>query len=517
MTVYVVGLDGADWSLLRRWMDEGSLPAFERLRSEGVVGDLRSTLPSITFPAWKCYSTGKTPGKLGVYEWFSFDRDRCEIATNDSSDFRSREYWDVLADRGRNAAVVNMPTTHPPRTAEGVLTVAGSPASERGEFTSPRSLKADLLDAVPSYRVKPNLVLDEASPDELVAEAGTLADQRFDAAEWLASDRDRDLVHLTVFITDTVQHRLWDRPARIRRLYERIDERLGRLLDDPETEAVFLVSDHGFVEIRETFLVNQWLADRGDLVVGEESSRTALASLGLTEERLKRIVSRLGLVNLAQALVPESVQRRFPSESGRVSVQDAPVDWERTRAISLGRGPVYVNDRAFESPSAKAAYVDELASAVESLETPDGTPVAAAVHDPADVYTGEMERAPDLLVEYATGIDAPESLGGDVFGQRLEWLATHRHTGVFGAWGDGVADRDEPLDLTLYDLAPTILHYLGSPVPEDVDGDVAFEVLSGDASAREVETGPPTAVGTGDDRADERDVEETLKNLGYVE
>ncbi|MFC6825506.1 alkaline phosphatase family protein [Halopelagius fulvigenes] len=517
MTVYVVGLDGADWSLLRRWMDEGALPAFERLCAEGVTGDLRSTLPPITFPAWKCYSTGKTPGKLGVYEWFSFDRERCEIATNDSSDFRSREYWDVLADADRDAAVVNMPTTHPPRTADGVLTVAGSPASERGEFTSPESLKPDLLDAVPSYRVKPNLVLGEASPDELVTEARTLVDQRFDAAEWFAAERDRDLVHLTVFITDTVQHRLWDRPGHIRRLYERIDDRLGELLDDEGTEAVFLMSDHGFVEIDETFLVNQWLANRGDLVVGEDSSRTVLSSLGLTEERLKRLVDRLGLVNLAQAVVPESIQRRVPNESGRLSVQDAPVDWEQTKAISLGRGPVYVNDRAFDSDSSKAAYVEELATAFESLETPDGTPVAAAVHDPGDIYTGEMALAPDLVVEYTTGVDAPESLGGEVFGERLEWLATHRHTGVFAAWGEDVAERDEAAELSLYDLAPTILHRLGVAVPEDVDGDVAFDVLAGDAAARDVEVGPATATGTGDRRADQRDVEETLKDLGYVE
>jgi hypothetical protein len=128
-----------------------------------------------------------------------------------------------------------------------------------------------------------------------------------------------------------------------------------------------------------------------------------------------------------------------------------------------------------------------------------------------------MARSPDLVVEYTTGVDAPESLGGEVFGERLEWLATHRRTGVFAAWGEDVATADDAVDLTLYDLAPTILHYLGAPVPADVDGDVVDAVLTGDAAARDVETGPATAVDTGDNRADRRDVEETLKSLGYVE
>ncbi|RYJ13701.1 hypothetical protein ELS19_06800 [Halogeometricum borinquense] len=517
MTVYVVGLDGADWSLLQRWMDEGHLPAFDRLTTEGVIGDLKSTLPPITFPAWKCYSTGKTPGKLGVYEWFGFDQENCEITANDSSNFRSREYWDVLADENRKAAVVNMPTTHPPRTTEGVFTVAGSPASEREEFTAPSSLKTELLDAVPNYRTKPDLVLGEAAPDALISEAQVLVDQRFDAAEWLATEKECELIHTTVFITDTVQHRLWNHPDDIRRLYERIDSRLEELLNSDDTDAIFLMSDHGFAEIDETFLINQWLANRGDLSIGDDTTRGVLASAGLTEERLKGLVDRLGLVNLAQALVPDSVQQLFPSESGRVSIQNAPINWSKTKAVSLGRGPIYINDHAFETAEAKEKYITDLTAALESVETPDGVPVASNVHSSKDIYTGELARGPDLVVEYTTGVDAPESIGGEVFGEQLEWLATHRRTGVFAAWGDNVATSDETLELTLYDLAPTILHYLGAAVPEDTDGNVVSDILSDEVASRDVKVGPPTATGTGNKRADQRDVEETLRSLGYVE
>ncbi len=529
MTVYVVGLDGADWSLLRDGIDDGSLPGFARLVDEGISGGLESTLPPITFPAWKCYSTGKTPGKLGVYEWFAFDRGGPEIVTNDSSDFRSREYWDVLVDEGFAPAVVNMPTTHPPNTDDGVLTIAGSPASERGEFTSPESLKDELFEAVPDYRTKPDLVLDEASPDELVEEAKHLADQRFDAAEWLAREKGCDLVHLTVFVTDTVQHRLWDHPEHIRDLYELIDARLGDLLDaveadeesedgetDADPEAVFLMSDHGFTEIDETFLVNQWLLDRGDLVLGDSTGRGALASVGITQERMKRLVGRLGLVNFAQSMVPESVQRFFPSESGRTAIQDAPIDWRRTKAISLGRGPIYINRDAFPSGAAAETYRNSLMEDIYKLRTPDGGQVAAEVHSPAEIYSGDMPRAPDFVVEYAEGVDAPEAVGGEIFGERTEWLATHRRTGIFGAWGTDISGDGGGVAPSIYDLAPTILHYLGVSVPLDVDGDVRFDVFTGDAAERTVERGPATDRSAGGARAGE-EVEETLRNLGYME
>jgi predicted AlkP superfamily phosphohydrolase/phosphomutase len=514
MTVYAVGLDGADWSLLRPWIEDGHLPAFKRVLSEGVSGGLESTLPPITFPAWKCYSTGKTPGKLGVYEWFKYDRETNEISANDASDFRSREYWDVLAADGRRAGVVNMPTTHPPNAPDGVFMIAGSPATERKTFTSPKSLKKDLLDSIPDYRVKPNLVLSEASADELVDEAHTLFEQRFDAATWLADAYDCDLVHTTLFATDTLQHRLWDRPEKLRATYERVDELLARLYDRDDTEAIVLMSDHGFTGIDEVFLVNQWLAERGDLVIKSSETRDLLSTVGITEERLKRLVARLGLVNLAQSLTPERIQRFFPSESGRTAIQDVDIDWNKTKAVSLGRGPIYINSDAFSTDSTKQEYLRDLSAAIKTLETPAGKSVATAVHDPDSVYTGERLYGPDLLVEYTTGVDAPESIGGDVFGETTEWLATHCRTGVFAAWGDGFTDGTA--DVELYDLAPTLLHHADAAVPEDVDGEVRFDILTGEAADRDVEHGLPTATGCGTDQAG-REVEATLRELGYME
>jgi len=73
MKLVVVGLDGASFELLDPWIEEGSLPNLRKIKDSGVYGDMESCLPPVTSPNWKCYSTGKNPGKLGIFWWENID------------------------------------------------------------------------------------------------------------------------------------------------------------------------------------------------------------------------------------------------------------------------------------------------------------------------------------------------------------------------------------------------------------------------------------------------------------
>lgn len=128
---FVLGIDGGSWRIL----DNLDLPAFERLIDGGTIGTLRSTLPPITYPAWKCYSTGKNPGKLGVFGFVNYDRERREDRQNDATHFDSAELWDYLSDEGKRVGVVNMPSTYPPHDVNGIM-IAG-PNSGKSGFVKP--------------------------------------------------------------------------------------------------------------------------------------------------------------------------------------------------------------------------------------------------------------------------------------------------------------------------------------------------------------------------------------------
>ena len=73
MKLLVIGLDGATWNLLKPLIDAGELPTIKQLIKNGLCDKLESSIPPVTVPAWKCYSTGTNPAKLGVYTWVGLD------------------------------------------------------------------------------------------------------------------------------------------------------------------------------------------------------------------------------------------------------------------------------------------------------------------------------------------------------------------------------------------------------------------------------------------------------------
>ncbi|HVR28263.1 MAG TPA: alkaline phosphatase family protein [Thermoanaerobaculia bacterium] len=68
--VVLVGLDGADWRVLRPLVDRGELPAFRRLMEEGAWGEL-ATLPDTNSAViWASIYTGKRPRQHGVLDFY---------------------------------------------------------------------------------------------------------------------------------------------------------------------------------------------------------------------------------------------------------------------------------------------------------------------------------------------------------------------------------------------------------------------------------------------------------------
>ena len=69
MKLLIIGFDGATFDLIRPWAKMGHLPNLSRIMEGGVHGNLMSTLPPVTSPAWPTFMTGCNPGKHGVFDF----------------------------------------------------------------------------------------------------------------------------------------------------------------------------------------------------------------------------------------------------------------------------------------------------------------------------------------------------------------------------------------------------------------------------------------------------------------
>lgn len=482
----VVGLDGAGFDLLSPWLDAGELPTLNRIIETGVSGPLRSVLPPVTSPNWKAYSTGKNPGKLGIFWWKNVDVDDQRIYTPQDRYHEQTEFWEIIAER-EPVGVLGVPLTYPPKPVDPVL-VSGAPdANERG-FAHPASVEHELRERF-DYRINSRYRRTE-EPDRAVEDEIELIDMRFQAAKYLLEEYDLSFLQVSTFYINQFHHYQWDEEETLR-AWRVIDDHLADLLEAGRN--LVCMSDHGHNEIRTVFRINQWLNDEGYLAVNQSIAST-LHRFGIDRERIKTYLARLdrvvptrsSIVTMGHNYVPGWLLQHLPSEGGEVgSRAEAPIDWGETEAIASAQGPLYLTvDRS--SPRYDELR-GEIGAKLAELTGPAGEPIAEEVHHSEDVYSGPyLDEAPDLLVDLADNVHVRESLGSEpTFGREdTKWKGVNKRDGLFAATGQSFGSGTVE-DISILDLAPTILSLHGCPIPDAMDGQVRREVLAGPERERD--------------------------------
>ena len=256
--------------------------------------------------------------------------------------------------------------------------------------------------------------------------------------------------------TDRVQHMFWryleedhpaarnvpqdKRPNVIPELYQRMDRLIGRVMEQIDDDTLLLIiSDHGFKSFARCMNLNAWLHQNGYLALKDAKT-----------------------------------------ESGDW-FED--VDWSRTRAYTMGLNGLYLNIKGREKQGivdqadAEALKI-EIQQKLNGLKDPaSGTVGITGVFITGNVYRGPYtENAPDLLVGYGAGYRASwDSVMGKVTGQVFEdnlkaWSGDHcidprLVPGVLFSSHKFVEDKPH-----IADVAPTILHLFGLPLPSHFDG-----------------------------------------------
>jgi len=560
--VLIVGWDGATFDVIHPLIAEGKLPNLAKMMQTGSWGTLRSTIPPVTPGAWTSFFTGKNPGKHGIYDFQDLDPATYEFKSIHTDRHREKTLWQILGEQGLRSLIVDVPFTYPPKPLHGwMITGYGTPRTPETVFTYPENL-TDLLplDLRPEVHVALPINKFDRS-QQFIDEWQDIMAGRQKLLHHLITTQAWDLFMVVFSITDTMAHVFWTYldPAHpnyhklegkkfrtaFLNAYITCDQLLGELMDaaGPDTTTLVL-SDHGFGSVRPRQYVFRRLMQGGYFSPqnGQNRSLKSRAMQFATDTYMRFPFLRewvKGLRPQQLKAVRKSVQRAnlMPTQGS---------DFIESKIIVTNFGlRMWVNDTARfphgkVSPAEKDALLTQLADYLKADRDPlNGLPIIANVYRGEDLYHGPFaDRGPDLVIEYANHYRKTT----DHPGANPHTEGGHTLDGIFLASGVGIHPTQSgvqplhpssfippmyssahPSSPGLIDLAPTILHLFGHPIPPDMDGRVLTEIFDSTwLAAHPIHQGNepaqhPEIVGSQDLTAEEEaSVEDQLRRLGYI-
>jgi predicted AlkP superfamily phosphohydrolase/phosphomutase len=508
--VIVFGIDGGTWDLMLPLIKAGKLPAVKRLRDLGMYGQLKSTFPYSSFPAWTTAITGVNPGRHGITDFTRRCSGQDKLIFLNSRHRSLPTVFDILSQRRRRVASLGIPATSPPDPINGVM-IGGFDCpvavSAHKSMVHPPQLGRVLYrkfgeypyGSISEFRITPGwyararkVLLDNI-------------DKRQDIFHWLWRQNRWDLFWMVFPETDTAQHHFWnlhdpDSPRHdpqlaaqfgdtIVQIYQCIDRVLQSFLDVLSgRDTLIVMSDHGFGGAGSTVIyLNLWLAQQGYLKF-KSGRRAAKSRRDLVDYLLSNLPDRL-----PQWLFRKGSRWMGSLESRR---RFSGIDWSNTTAFSeesnslpgiwcrlQGRDP-----KGTVASSQRKQLLEDIHRKLLSWRCPwTGHPVIKQVHRREEIFSGPyVPMIPDLILEPAFIDGYSQSIGNSrraATDQPIQCLprkrqqggkgsgfsGTHRRHGVFIAHGAGV--KGGPVsEIDIVNIAPTILYHLNETIPDWMEG-----------------------------------------------
>ncbi len=536
--VIIIGLDGVTFDLIKPWAAAGHLPTMARLLQNGAHGNLASTIPAHSAPAWSTFSTGLNPGKHGVYFFLGPSRDEQYFRPVSAESIRGQRFWEVADMQGYNVGVINVPLSFPLRPVQNGYTIGGMFAPDAESTFSSRAIYDEVIAKFGDYVVEADRVPDrKAYYDAMMA--GTRL--RGDVAEYLMEKHPADLTIVVFRMIDSMMHNFWadmqpehplhDRfvddaiPNGLLDAYKLLDDIVGRLIERAGPDATAMVmSDHGFRAEYRGYAVNKWLREQGLLTLKRGRGPLIMG--------VARTIQRLNLHNLAK--------KTLKATRGAVWQEAvwAAVDWDKTKVV-YGPGPAfYINKKGRDAHGIVTdeeyeALRDQIIAGFKAIRDPEnGLAVASDVYRPQDIYKGdEIHRAPDLIPVPAEYINEQGNRWGYGFGPMMmatqsfranpRYTGAHSPNGIFLAQGPHIVPGEYD-GLQIGDLPPLALYALGADVPAAMDAKVRTELFdpaftaANPAIYSDLDILADAVSGQMMEDEEAAKVESRLKDLGYL-
>ena len=121
--IIVLGVDGMDPSLTKKFVEEGIMPNVKQYLERGVAREdlvMQGGHPTITPPMWTTMATGTCPGTHGITCFWNPDMENLDTLSYalDSRKCKSEPLWNVFAEAGKKTLVWCWPGSSWPPTSD---------------------------------------------------------------------------------------------------------------------------------------------------------------------------------------------------------------------------------------------------------------------------------------------------------------------------------------------------------------------------------------------------------------
>lgn len=462
----VLGLDGASYTLIKEFSEEGIMPNFSKILKNGKCGVLKSTTPPHTAPGWVSSLTGVLPGDHGIYQFWDTQSSDYVGKFMGSRDVKYPFVWDVLNENGYSAGIINVPMSHPPKKINGYMFTW--PLSNTLNYCYPKELIREIADNQGQY--VSDLLMMFSGDENYIFEAIKITRKRVNTILYLLKHRPTDLMICVFTEIDRVSHYYWkyidDVSAKesmrnaIQSIYRETDAALGKILDYCNDDFNFIIySDHGFEKGVLDFYVQTFLINKGFMHIKKASAN----------------------------YVPDGSWFEY-WKFDELYV----VDWSRTVAYMSAPGSYGINlnliNRQSQGIVSESNYdkicnqiIDELIKIKNPL---DNTSLFKKVCYRKEIYNGNcINGAPDIiLIPQYYGIMAHHKLTDrEMFCMQPEQNGMHSQEGIIILYGNEF-EKVHNIPVSIEQVAPTILEFYNLKIPDYMERSFPKKQLVNDST-----------------------------------
>lgn len=518
--VFVYGIDGGSFPLIKSFVELGELPNYKKLIENGAFGKFISTIPPHTAPGWTSISTGVYPGKHGIYQfWKTQGRDYIGEYQG-AADWKKPPIWEVLNEYGLKTGVVNVPMTHPPSPLDGFM--ISWPLSKTLNYCYPENLLSEIIKMGGHFC--PDIYIMYDGQEKYLESACEITRKRIRTIQYLMNNKEWDFFIMVFPEVDRICHFYWNYMDKespyyienselknaILKIYKEIDKAIGKIIDELPEDMLFVsLSDHGFRVGKVNFNINTFLIQKGYMSLREMD---------------KNIEKNMQLNDFGYT---DWLNVRHENRNYEV-------DWNKTKAYMAAPGSYGINfnlesrqRNGIVSETEKYDLFDELKSQLLQLKHPyKDIPILKDVVWGHEVYYGdEQKSAPDImLIPSDYSVMVSHRLSIDEIFSEPEQKGMHCREGYILFYGHDVQEGKQLEECQIVDFFPTILEYFGIDIPSYVDGKIIDvfkpERLKVRRIKREKTQIKIPILDKGDNCtysvSDRKEIEEKLKSLGYL-